>query len=179
MAVDVCHDLPIKLMKSTEVIHFLPPQMPPPSVALDLPKGKLLKTIIEKMTKFAKHVTLTACQSGRIALKADHSSVAISTYYSGLQPRYVGQLLQDPETSVDNTVTVKLNLRKLSAIINMNHLNYEHATLYFSGNDGVMLLIHLSPSRLGTLSYYLPVLLLGSDDDAEEEEEAEQESGEG
>jgi hypothetical protein len=41
----------------------------------------------------------------------------------------------------------------------------------FSANEGVMMLINLAPGRLGTLSYYIPVLLLdddeGGDDDAE------------
>jgi hypothetical protein len=38
------------------------------------------------------YIQVTATQSGRIALKAEHSSVTINTYYSGLQARYVGQL---------------------------------------------------------------------------------------
>ncbi|KAJ1440868.1 checkpoint protein Hus1/Mec3 [Ochromonadaceae sp. CCMP2298] len=168
MAVDVCHDIPIKLMKSTEVVHFLPPQMPPPSVALDLPRGKLMKTIIDKMTKFAKHVQVTATQSGRIALKAEHSSVTINTYYSGLQARYVGQLTP---RDVNNQVSAKLNLRRLAVVLNTGNIPVDFSTLYFSANEGVMMLINLSPGRLGTLSYYIPVLLLddeeGGDDDAE------------
>jgi hypothetical protein len=51
------------------------------------------------------------------------------------------------------------------------HLISLHLSSDFSANEGVMMLINLSPGRLGTLSYYIPVLLLddeeGGDDDAE------------
>lgn len=45
----------------------------------------------------------------------------------------------------------------------------------FTQNDGVMLLVHLEPARLGTLSYYLPILLL--DDPFEGEMEVVVEAG--
>lgn len=127
LSVDVYHDIPLKLMKSNEMVHFMPPELPQPTVALDLPKGKLIKTIVDKMTKFAKHVQITANQSGRLALRADHSSVTINTYYPGLQARYVGDL--NPTRDINNQVVCKLNLRKLSTVLNMNNLSVEHATL--------------------------------------------------
>eukprot|EP01032_Pedospumella_encystans_P010124 gene10124-11861_t len=168
LSVDVYHDIPLKLMKSNEMVHFMPPDMPQPSVALDLPKGKLIKTIVDKMTKFAKHVQITANQSGRLALRADHSSVIINTYYPGLLARYVGDM--NPTRDINNQVVCKLNLRKLSTVLNMHHLAVEHATLFFAANEGVVLVIQLEPARLGSLSFYLPILLL----DQEEEEGFEQ-----
>jgi hypothetical protein len=42
--------------------------------------------------------------------------------------------------------------------------------LDFAANEGVVLVIQLEPARLGSLSYYLPILLL----DEEEEEGFEQ-----
>lgn len=127
LSVDVYHDIPLKLMKSTEVIHYLPPHMPAPTVALDLPKSKLMKTVVDKMSKFAKHVQITAAQSGQLALRADHSSVVINTYYTGLTARYIGEL--SPGTAANNQVVCKLNLRKLSVVLNMNNLLVDHATL--------------------------------------------------
>ena len=127
LSVDVYHDIPLKLMKSNEMVHFMPPDMPQPTVALDLPKGKLIKTIIDKMSKFSKHVQITANQSGRLALRADHSSVTINTYYPGLHARYVGDL--NPARDINNQIVCKLNLRKLSTVLNMYNLPVEHATL--------------------------------------------------
>ena len=127
LSVDVCHDIPIKLMKTNELVHYLPPQMPPPTVALDLPKGKLIKTIIDKMSKFAKHVKITASQSGKMVLRAEHASVIINTYYTGLFARYVGEM--DRNRDVNNQVVCKLNIRKLSVVINMFNIAVDHATL--------------------------------------------------
>lgn len=127
LAVDVCHDIPLKLMKSADVIHYLPPQMPPPTVALDIPRGRLLKTIVDKLSKFAKHVQITASQSGKLALRADHTSVSINTYYSGLFARYMGNLVMGRDTN--NQVTCKLNLRKLSVVLNQHNVSMDHATL--------------------------------------------------
>jgi hypothetical protein len=223
LSVDVYHDIPIKLMRSTEVMHSLPPQMPPPSVALDIPRGKLLKTIVDKLTKFSKHVQITASQSGKLNFRADHPSVTINTYYTGLFARYVGDLTMGRD--VNNQVVCKLNLRKLSMVLNMHNVPVDHATLckcpeccmhavfrcccalllfpeggsrpfrsechqtsyfiqdsdcnfsdlffsshfsrrtVFTPNDGVMLLVHLEPARLGTLSYYLPILLVDQEDE--------------
>jgi HUS1 checkpoint protein len=132
MSVDVLHDIPIRVLKPTEIIHYMPPDIPAPKVALDLPKNKLMKTIVDKMLKFSKHVSITAYQSGRLVLKAEHSSAVIRTYYNGLQPRYVGQM--DIVRDVDNQASVKLNLRKMSAVLNLSNLMYDTASLceYFS-----------------------------------------------
>ena len=127
LSVDVYHDIPLKLLKSTEVIHYLPPEMPPPTVALDIPKGRLLKTIVDKLNKFAKHVQITATQSGKLTLKAEHSSVTINTYYTGLYARYIGNLIIGRD--INNTVTCKLNLRKLSVVLNTHNIPVNHATL--------------------------------------------------
>lgn len=43
------------------------------------------------------------------------------------------------------------------------HLHFT-STAVFTQNDGVMLLVQLEPARLGTLSYYLPILLLDEED---------------
>ena len=41
----------------------MPPQVPPPTVALDLPRNnKLMRTIVEKMSKISKNIFLTANQ---------------------------------------------------------------------------------------------------------------------
>lgn len=115
MSVDVCHDIPIKLLKSTEVVYYLPPQIPPPSVALDLPRGKLIKTVVDKLNKFSKHIHIVACQAGRLVFKVEQATVSIKTMYNGLQPRYVGTL--DPTRHVNNQVAAKVNLRKLSLVL--------------------------------------------------------------
>ncbi len=127
MSVDVSHDIPIRMMKAAELVFYLPPHVPSPIVALDLPKNKMLKTVVDKMMKFSKHVCITGHQSGRLILRAEHSSAIIRTYFNALSARYVGDM--HPATHVDNCASVKLNLRKLSAVLNLNNLMYDCASL--------------------------------------------------
>jgi hypothetical protein len=62
--------------------------MSSPSVALDLPhKTRLMKTIVEKMAKLSKYVNVTASQTGRLVLKAEHSSAVIKTFFNFLSMR--------------------------------------------------------------------------------------------
>ena len=90
----VSHDIPIKLLTPTDIIYYMPPEVPPPVVALDLPKTNgLMRTIVTKMGKISKHVHLSALQTGRITFRVEHATAVIKTYYSGLQPRFEGRLL--------------------------------------------------------------------------------------
>lgn len=90
----VNHDIPIKLLTPTDIVFYMPPEVPPPVVALDLPKSNgLMRTIVTKMGKISKHVHLSALQSGRITFRVEHATAVIKTYYSGLQPRFEGRLL--------------------------------------------------------------------------------------
>ena len=105
----------------------MPPSVPSPKVALDLPKTKLMKTIIDKLTKITKSIHMSANQSGKLVFIAEHPSGAvIKTFYNSLQPRYIGDL--NPENSKDNQVTVKLNLKILSLVLNLNNLPLENAS---------------------------------------------------
>eukprot|EP01034_Spumella_vulgaris_P031747 gene31747-39215_t len=87
----------------------------------------------------------------------------------------------DPARDVDNQASVKLNLRKLSAVLNLNNWMYDTASLFMTTNQVVMLHVALSHSRVGSVTYYLPVLV--TDDDEEEEDvrrdENDQDRGEG
>ena len=66
----------------------MPPHVPPPTVALDLPRNnKLMRTIVEKMSKISKNIFLTANQAGRITFRVEHATATIKTFYNGLQAR--------------------------------------------------------------------------------------------
>lgn len=163
ISVDLVHDMPIRLMRSTDIAHHMPPQVTSPLVALQLPRTKLMKTIIDKMMKFSKSVHMEAFQSGRLIFSVDHSAASIKTYYNGLEPVFVGDL--EPAEHMDNRVAVKLNLRRLSAVINFSSLSYNNASLFIS-DESVLVHVTLNPPTLGTLTFYLPIMVLLPGDDA-------------
>jgi HUS1 checkpoint protein len=120
LSVDVKHDIPITVLKFSEGIYHMPPNVNPPNVALDLPNNKIMKTVTDKMMKVTKYTHLTASQSGHIVFRTTHTSADISTHFNGLRPRFVGDL--NPANDMDNKVTIKLSLRSLSNVLNLFNL---------------------------------------------------------
>lgn len=166
LSVDVIHDIPITVLRFNEYIYHMPPNVNPPAVALDLPNNKIMKTVTDKMMKVTKYTHLTASQNGHIILRTAHSSADINTHFNGLRPRFVGDL--NPALHMDNKVTVKLSLRNLSNVLNLFNLPHEMASVFFTANEVALFHVNLSPQNLGSVTYYLPVMLL---DDGEGDQE--------
>ena len=47
-----------------------------------------MKTILDRMGKITKQVSLVAEQTGKVVFCVDHSAALIKTYYAGLHPRF-------------------------------------------------------------------------------------------
>jgi Hus1-like protein len=128
LSMNVVHDIPIKILRPDDIVYHMPPDIPPPAVALDLPRNsKLMRTIVDKMGRISKHVQLSASQQGRIIFKVEHTTATIKTYYNGLQPRFDGSL--DQENDGDNKASVKVDVRKLSMVLNHSSLSIDCATI--------------------------------------------------
>lgn len=68
---NIVHDIPIKVLKSSDITYYTQPQVPPPTVALELPRNnKLMRTIVDKMSKISRNVHLSASQSKFCATSA-------------------------------------------------------------------------------------------------------------
>jgi hypothetical protein len=128
LTVDIIHDIPIKLMKVEDIIHYMPPQTSPPKVALQLSKVKHIRTIVEKMIKFTKSIEITVSQLGRLSLKSHTPGMCtISTYVNGLLPQYESNL--NIETDQNNTATVSIDIKKFSTILNASQILTHSALL--------------------------------------------------
>lgn len=119
-ALDVTHDIPIRVLQAADIINYLPPNVPSPDVALELPKSKQLRPMVEKMGKYSKHILLTASQSGQLVLQVESSSVLIKTHYTGLMTRLEENF--DSENLRRNKATVKVDRKKLSNVVNYFNL---------------------------------------------------------
>jgi hypothetical protein len=141
-------------------VYYQPPDVNPPQVALELPRGRLLKTILDKMGKLTKVVNITAEQTGRLIFSINHSSAGatINTYYTKLQPRFEGHL--DEVVDGSNVASVRVDIRKLTHALNMRVLNYETACVYVTDNDALVLYVTLSPHQAGHISYFIPVIVM-------------------
>lgn len=127
LTVDIVHDIPIKLQKVTDLVHYLPPDVPPPSVALSLTRVKLMRSVIDRMSKLARTIQMTAHQVGRLAFKVD-GLCQVSSYVTGLTPCYEGTPM-DEENDRNNISSVSVDNRKLAALFGISHLLTHHALL--------------------------------------------------
>jgi hypothetical protein len=158
-AINIEHDIPLKMMKPADIVHYLPPELPPPTVALELPKGKLIRTMIDRLGRISKNIDVTGYQTGRLVFRVEHSSASIKSLYSGVQPYFDGNL--DEDVDAENVATVGIEVRKFSQVIGLSALMYSRALLFLRENAPVMVHVSLAPAgaSLGSLSYYVPVLL--------------------
>ena len=174
-AIQVQHDIPIRLMPPGNLIYHVPPAAPPPQVALKLPRGKMLRAIIQKLHSFSKTMFLTAKQAGRLVFRVDHAQVTIRSFCNNLTPYYPAHLSR--ENDAENSATVKLDVRKLSAVLGLGALPWDDACVYVVHNSTVLISV-LLPSFGGTgtegggaVDFYLPVMLLSADEEGEDEED--------
>lgn len=179
LAIDIVHEIPIRLMKSSEISYFMPPNMPKPHVALEIPKTKLFRNIVDRLARFSKTVDIMGYQAGKLSLQVDHGTANIKTYYGGLNPCFEGCLQAD--TDIENKASVRVDVRRFSHMINFSNITYSravlcksmkfkltfekssHANFLFTilkditDNAAVMIDISLAPINLGSLTYYSPV----------------------
>ena len=161
MAVKVQHDIPIKVLPTSEIKEYMPPAIPPPDVSLRLPKTRIFRSVVEKCNKFGRHMIISGKQNpGSLTLRVEDSMIAIQTYLSPLDPID----LSDPENmnlSADNTrdegeARIKIDIRKLSAVLNLQHLPWDHAKVYLSENAALLIEIELGIQSV--VRFFVPVL---------------------
>lgn len=172
----VLHDIPIRILQATNIVYYLPPQVAPPTVSLKLPRGKMMRTVIEKLNKFSKNVIITARQTGRLVFRVEQSVVTIKTFFSNLTPFYPPNL--DRDTDANNSATVKLDVKKLSAVLNLHLLSWDDACIFIVNNSTVLIELTMpafggggAGADGGSISFYIPVLLLNREDHHDQDAE--------
>lgn len=173
-AIGVTHDIPIRILPPGNLIYYVPPKSPPPHVALKLPRGKTMRSLIHKLNTFSKTMFVTAKQAGRLVFRVEHPQVTIKLYCSSLTPFYPSNLSR--VTDSGNTATVKLDVKKLASILGLTYLPWDDASIFIVHNSTVLISATLpSFGGMGTdggaVDFYLPVMLLSGDDDLDEEDE--------
>lgn len=87
-----------------------------------------MRSIVERMARMSKSIQVTAYQAGRMIFRIDDGATSIQTFYNGLVPRFDDHL--DPEADKENDVTVMLDIKKLSLVLNQSsHIPYSEAIL--------------------------------------------------
>jgi len=162
-AVGILHDIPIKVLPASDIANFTPPDVPPPETALQLPRGRLLRTIIEKMVKFGKSMQITSSQLGQLTFGISQSTINIKTFVSSLVPIFTDGM--DRLRDANNTASVDVDIRKLASVLALHHLPWDQAVIYIAHN--ATLFLELPLLGTGSIGFYVPILYLEQQDECQ------------
>lgn len=167
LSYDILHYISIILLQPTHINQYLPPDVPPPEVALELPSSKCMRTVIDRMGKMAKTLSLSAFQSGRMILSVRQENVNIKTYFGGLTPKW-GMLEQ--ARHYNNRAKIQLDIRKFSNVLKVTFAqSFEEASIYVADDSTLVIYLILKPD-VGTITIYIPVTARNDDLDHDDED---------
>ena len=152
----VTQNVPIRVLPVEEIKHYLPPEIPPPDVALQMPnKIKVLRNVIEKTNKFGKYMYIGANQVGNMTLRVEDALISVQTHISDLLP---ARLEEADMPDIDNSARVKVDIRKLSVVLGLQHLPWDDAHLFVCDNAALYIQVAFSEEG-ASLDFYVPVIV--------------------
>ena len=157
------HDIPIKVCRADSIHLMAPPQIPSPTVALELPKyGKNLKILADKMSKLSKEITIIGEQNGRLTFNIldGSKSSTISTFFTKVEPRFDTANLNE-STDYNNKASVRVELKKLSSVLSYHNVQgYIESACVYMVEKNHPLVVHLElQDEAGVITYYIPPLV--------------------
>ena len=90
-------------------------------------KIKVLRNLIEKTNKFGKYMYIGANQVGNMTLRVEDALISVQTHISDLLP---ARLEEADMPDIDNSARVKVDIRKLSVVLGLQHLPWDDAHLF-------------------------------------------------
>lgn len=120
---EVCHDIPIRLLLAEDMLHYSPPQVPPPEISLELPRSKLLRVIVDRMSRIDRAMSLRCSSHGRLTIGATSQAASVKTFFHGLE------LLGGRRVERDEAVTVHTDARKLLAVLGFYNVPHSSASI--------------------------------------------------
>ena len=174
--VDILHDIPVKVLKVSELNYHLPPQVPKPRVQLEVHSLNLrtiLKPVVEKLKNIQKDLYLRASsKTGLLQLNVKCPGIDIVADLTSLKP-YIPEMEDrnyesDEEEEVrtdpnyfdcegNKLCTAKVDIRKFSTLLQCSNLPFDSSILCFVKD---LCLVMYIPIPGGSITYYCPTLPL-------------------
>jgi hypothetical protein len=163
--VDIHQAIPVHILRPNEMQYHLPPQIPTPTVQLELPMDRPIRTIVDKLKSMGPHIYLEASRKGDLTIRLDQEGASLACFYHNLVPRWEEEE-EEEKNATTTTATVKVDAAKLSAC-----LQWQQSSLFTSScllgmvpNEILVLHVLLHPEAVGFFTYYLPVYILQEDE---------------
>ena len=92
-------------------------------------------------------------------MRVEDSMIAVQTYLSPLDPIDLTDEEQNPssdDADVDNEARVKVDIRKLSSVINLQNLPWDNASIYLSENAALLIEVRVGIGAV--VRFHVPVI---------------------
>eukprot|EP00934_Nitzschia_sp_Nitz4_P006541 Nitzschia sp. Nitz4//scaffold42_size132992//76878//77942//NITZ4_003402-RA/size132992-augustus-gene-0.106-mRNA-1//1//CDS//3329551727//6531//frame0 len=165
-SVEIHQAIPIRILRANEMQYYLPPQISTPTVQLELPSDRPLRTVVDKLKSMAPHVYVEASGEGDLTIRLDHAEgCTMAVYYNDLVSRSDEQGSQQP-LSPSQPCILKVDGTKLSQCLQwqQSHLGTLTCLVGLIPNEMLVLHIVLRPEELGFFTYYLPVYYMDDEE---------------
>ena len=167
MDLTVKNDIPIRLLRASDMRLYAPPQLSTPRVMLELPESKSLRTVVDRLKLIGDRIKGEArvCAvrleaNGTVALRILTPSATIKTFFPNLATP------PDFQAEEDAVVCVRVDSRKLAA--GLAAYSLDHDSIVCCPHERRALLLYVTlRDGLGTISLYVPTV---DDDDYEDDE---------
>lgn len=140
--IEVCHDIPVKLMPMTDLLYYSPPATPPPALSIELiSRVKLLRTVVDRMARISRELLLRAeGASSRFIVAIEDPSAVVKTFFNHLpmQTSEGRQRLEEENNDDDDDegvaerggiVEVKVDSRRLAMVLSLSSLPLASASM--------------------------------------------------
>ena len=161
--VDVVHDIKINVMHASDYAYYKPPDVPQPTVQLELPVEKTLKNVVDKLRNITRSVYLKGSMVGSLEIEADTDAVTLKTFFSSLCPRFESL---DEDECQENSTVMKVDTKKLSMVLQgYNTLSkIKNLVIILCMIHNHSLIMHMLVGNVGTLTFYVGIMEMEEND---------------
>ena len=169
--IEVCHDIPINLIKASTMVDHYPPAIDEPQAQIEMAPPQSLRAVMDRM-KLLHHLVQVDVdiEQGRMTFSVTTDNVTMRTFYQDLENKTPGESEPDGAGDGDGdagadgsrrrrkrTCSVKLNSRQLVRTLNFAHVHSESTVCCITEGQAMQLHVHLWHD-IGAISYVIPVL---------------------
>ena len=168
--VEIHQAIPVTILRRAEMQNHLPPQINMPQVQLELPLGRPIRPLVDKLKIMGQHIFLEGTMKGDLTIRLDHDGASMACFYNQLVPRWPEEEDGPSMPDTNTACTVKVDAHKLSACLQWQHQQQEwilpvtSCLLGMVSNEMLVLHVLLKPEQIGFFTYYLPVHFLREED---------------
>ncbi|OQS01154.1 hypothetical protein ACHHYP_01723 [Achlya hypogyna] len=101
--VDIVQNIPIEVVSMASAENYKEPRVPSPTVAVEIPALRSLRTVTDRLKAMQKYLTIEAKMDGSLRLRVQSDTFALETQHVNFKPRF--DLVQDAEVDGDGSST--------------------------------------------------------------------------